>query len=237
MMNRNLKRLCLATIVSFGASLAAQDTAGPDYFFKMRGQAGLNGDSGYRNAFGVSAGTSVNYAGGKVGVEAIYTYNPGSIFRADFPAEMNFPGDNVPPPTQLNSVLTQKHQADFLGLRVFYGQAINDTWGWQAGLGFYHVKARMESIGDFEFTGQGVDGAWTTVSDRSGKIIEPFVGLTYRLSESGSLEFNATMTTFKTPDVTPVYTQGAPDYERVTPVYGDKTVSNIRLEISYVFHF
>jgi hypothetical protein len=230
MMNRNLKYLCLATLASLGMSLAAQDAAGPEYFFKMRAQAGATATSNLRNGIGFGAGANHKMAGGQLSWEVGYTYVPGNIFRNDIP--VNTLGN-----TQANSVITEKHSADQLGVRVAYGTELGGDWSWHVGGGLYHTKARMETVGDLEHGARIVDGAWTTTTEKSTFSIQPFIGANYKLSESGSLEFNLIASTFKTPTVTATYVNTAADYNRALPVFGDRSVTNLKLEITYVFHF
>ncbi len=230
-MSRTHTRLCLAAVAiaaGSGVSAYAQD-AGPDYFFKLRGQAGLNGDMGLRNGMGMGAGANLKLGPGQLGLEFSYLYNPGKIFRADIPA--NTIGD-----TASNSVLTQKHQTNMVGVRASYSMPLQDGWSWQAGLGLYQTKARMETIGDFQAAAT-VDGTWTIVTEKTALAFQPFAGVSYQFPEAATLEFNLVYSTYKTPDVTPVFVPGAANYARVHPVFGDKTVSNLRLEINYVFHF
>jgi hypothetical protein len=37
--------------------------------------------------------------------------------------------------------------------------------------------------------------------------------------------------------VTATYVNTAADYNRALPVFGDRSVTNLKLEITYVFHF
>ena len=230
-MSRTHSRLCLAAVAiaaSSGVVAYAQD-AGPDYFFKMRAQAGFSQDLGLQNAIGIGWGANFKSGAGQFGLELSYHYNPGVIFRAAIPA--NTLGAN-----QLNSVMTQKLQTNMVGARASYSMPIDAGWSWQAGFGIYGAKARMETIGDFQ-VGATVDGAWTIVTEKSSLAFQPFGGVSYQFPESASLEFNIVYVTYDTPNVTAAFAPGAGAYNRVTPVLGDKTVSNFRFEFNYVFHF
>ncbi len=231
-MNRFFSRLgfiAVALVAGSGVVAQAQDTGTPEFFFKLRGQAGVASTQGLRNGMGMGAGANLKFGAGKLGLELSYLNNPGKIFRADIPA--NTIGDN-----QSNSVFTQKHQANMLGVRGSYSMPLEGGWSWQAGLGLYRAKASMESIGDFQ-AGTTVDGTWTSVTEKSSICFQPFGGVSYKFPEAGSLEFNLVFSSYKTPDVTASFTPAGTSYNRVKPVFGDKTVSNLRLEINYVFHF
>jgi opacity protein-like surface antigen len=234
MTKQRIKLLCLAASLTLAPQLLAQTTAAPDFFFKMRGEAGATATSGYRNSYGFGAGANLDMGGGNsLGLELSYNFNPGTIYRCDLPA-------NTLGITQDNSVLTQKHSAEMLGARASYSMPIDESWSWHAGLGLYHSKATMETVGDFEggIVTSGPDGAWTTTAQKSSLMIEPFVGLDLKLTESGSVAFELAYQSFKTPDVAPSYGAATlPDYQRVTPVWGTKTVSTPKLVITYVFHF
>ena len=235
MTKQRIKLLCLAASMTLAPNLMAQSTTAPDYFFKMRGEAGATATAGYRNSFSLGAGANLDMGGAKtLGLEVGYMFNPGSIYRTDLPA--NNLGIN-----QGNSYLTQKHSAEGLGVRATFNMPIDETWSWHAGMGLYHLKATMETLGAFDGQNSGMttpDGAWTTSVQKSSLMIEPYVGVGLKLTESGSLEFDLAYSNFKTPDVTPsINAKTLPDYQRVTPVWGDKSVGTAKLLITYVFHF
>jgi hypothetical protein len=133
--------------------------------------------------------------------------------------------------------MTQKHEANMLGVRGSYAMPLATDWTWHAGLGLYRVKARMETIGDFEASAT-TDGAWTTTMEKSTFMVQPFVGVGFKVTPSASLEFNLAYSNFKALDVAAQFNaKTAPSYGRVIPVFGEKSVGNVQLEITYVFHF
>lgn len=221
--------ICLG-LIGLGTALVAQEAAGSDYFFKIRAQAGLQSKDGLMNGMGIGAGYAFPLGPGKLSLELGYTYLPGKIFRGDIPT-------NSLGADQMNSVYTKKYQVDMLGIRGAYVGSINSDWSWNAGIGLYNAKARMETVATF-WPGTGdIDGAWTTTREKSGITFIPFAGVTWRLSESGSLDFAITAYNFKLPDVNPAFHPTGGDYARVLPVWGDKSYSDVKLEIAYVFHF
>ena len=230
MTKQRIKFLCLAASLTLAPNLMAQGTTGPDYFFKMRGEAGATTTAGYRNSFGVGAGANLDMGhGNALGLELGYGYMPGNIFRIGIPA-------NTIGATDLNSMITEKHSAEALGARANWTTAIDADWSWHFGLGLYAVKATMESVADFEGTLK-TDGGWTTSVQKSTVMVEPFIGVGYKVTQSGSLEFDLAYSSFKTPDVSPVFTPAGANYHRVAPAWGEQKVSNAKLVITYVFHF
>ena len=235
MLRKSLTLGRVAALLAFGsgAVLMAQSTDDVDPFMKLHFQAGSKTDQGQRNGFGFGFGANIKVGAGTLGFEASYTTTPGQITRADIPANtLNY--------NQSNSVITKKHTTELLGARISYGMSINENWAWHIGVGLAHVKDRLETVGDFEgsaLSPDGLDGVWNADSEKSSFSAAPFVGLNYKLSSSGSLEFNVIFMNNKRADVTPVFAPSAPAYRRVTPSYGSSSYSDARLEVGYTFHF
>lgn len=230
-MNQTISRLGRTlTLIAMGGAVAlmAQSTSAWDPFMKIRAQYGFKSDQGQQGGFGVGFGANHKLGGGTLGLEVGYHFVPGQLVRGDIPA--NSLGED-----QSNSVFTKKHSTEMLGFRVSYGMPLNSDWNWHVGVGLYHSKNRLETIGTF--TAQGTDGVWNTVVNESGLSYAPFVGVIWNINDAGSLELNLVYMNYKRTDVAPVFNATAADYARVTPVYSSPSYGSGRLELGYTFHF
>lgn len=216
-------RLLPLLLASLGGTLSAQE-ADLAFNMKLRAVAGTQTKEGQLNGFGITFGATKKALGGQLNFEFGYTYLPGTLLRADL-------SGNSVGVTNANSVISKKHTLDTLGVRAAYGQELNDTWSWHAGVAVNRNKARMETIGDLEGT-SGYLGGWTTNREESGVSLQPYAGVAMKMSDSGSLELNLAAYNYKLADVTPAYKAGS-----VSPAWGNKSISDVKLEFAYVFHF
>jgi hypothetical protein len=228
-MNRNFLGLgrVFALVALGGVTvLTAQSFDSYDPFMKVRFQTGAKTDEGQRNGFGVGFGTHMKFRGATLGLEFGYTATPGQIVVEPTPA-------NTIGADATNSVLTKKHSTEVFAFRASFGMPINQDWAWQVGLSLGTAKDMLETVGSYG-PADAAGGAWGARVDKTSITAAPFAGVSYKLTESGSIEFNAVFANNKRANVTPVFDSVA---GTVTPSYGSKSYSDLRFEVGYVFHF
>jgi hypothetical protein len=243
-MNHTILRLgTISALMALGgaAALKAQSADTYDPFMKLHVQAGSKTDEGQRNAFGVGFGTNVKLGTGSLGLELAYLYTPGQETRGAINPPSGVPAN------QTNSVYTLRHSTDAIGLRASYSQPFAEEWSWQVGAGVMHTKDRLETIGDFEYTpgtaGTGyayagyANGTWNNTPEKSGFSFQPYAGVIWRLSDSGSLEFNVTAVSVQRQEAAPVFTGSSVSYAGVLGSFPSKSYTDVRLEVGYTFHF
>ena len=228
-MSTRLGFTAVAIVLGAGSTLSAQAQGTWDPFMKLHVQLGTKVDEGQEGAFGIGFGANTKLGVGVLGLEANFMYNPGT--------EKAFVPTNAFGADSSNSVQTAKHSTTQIGVRGSYGMPLVDDWGWHAGIGLAFSKDILESNGTFGYAGALPNGAWNATPSKSSVSFMPFVGITYKTSEYGSLEINAVYVSYKRAEATAVFTGSAASWAGVVPSYGDQSYSSVRIELGYAFHF
>jgi hypothetical protein len=222
---KKLKLATVALLVAGGLSAADRQAS---FGLKMRAQGGLQTEDGMRNGFGFGGSFAMPLGPGELAAELGYQYFSGSQYL-----EPIKPGPY--PLSSANSIDSRKNSADGLALRLSFGMPISQGWGWQIGGSVSKLKGRHESTANWGAA--AAYGGWAMVSEKSAITLSPFAGLTFDLSERGRLELNALLASYKMPTVEPGYPAGATGFNRVVPVYGDKSINKLKIELTYGFRF
>jgi len=233
--------LLLAVIAS--ASAGAADL---DYSLKLRGIAGTATKEGVRNGLGL--GFSVGAPLGKdskIDVELGYRYLTGDGQNVDFPANAlgsTLANQDLPISAQPGaSTNFQKTNVQGFTLRGIYSHAfLMDNLSWRAGLSVNFLKSRMDAIGDFRAAtpAQQAAGSWAINPEQRGTTVSPVLGLGYDFNESGAVELNLVLDSYKQVTVDPSFNAAAtPLNTRVTPSIGSKNINTLKIEVGYTFRF
>jgi hypothetical protein len=220
------KALPLLLAVVAGVSAGAADL---DYSMKLRGIVGTESKEGVRNGIGLGLNVGIPLAkGSKVDVEVGYRYLTGDGRDVAFPA-------NALGSTLNNSTNFQKTNVQGFVLRGAYSQSfMMDNLSWHAGLSVNFLKSRMDAISDFRSTATPAtsSGAWAINPEKNATTVSPFVGLAYDFSQSGGMEVNLIMDSYKQVTVDPNFTTTP-----ITPSFGSKNINTLKVEVGYTFRF
>ena len=221
-----LKTLPLLLAIIASASAGVPDL---DYSMKVRGIAGLSSEDGVRN--GIGLGFDVGMPLGKdakVDVELGYRYLTGSNQLVPFAA-------NALNATLDYSTNFQKNTVEGFVLRGAYSHSFGmPDLSWHAGLSVNFLKSRMDAIGDIRnpATPKVSQGSWAISPEKNGVSASPFAGLGYDLGQSGAVELNLIMDSYKQVTLDPNFTTTP-----VTPSLGSRTVNTLKIEVGYTFRF
>lgn len=210
-----------------GLACASAGAADLDYSMKLRGIAGLQTKDGVRNGISLGFNAGVPLAKtSRLDFEVGYRYLTGDPQSPDIPA--NASGSNL-----TNSTNFQKTNVQGFSLRGSYGQSfLTDKLAWHAGLAVNFMKSRMDAIGDIRSSTNAKLGTWTINPEKTGTTASPFVGLTYDFNQSGGLELNLIMDSYKQVTLTPNFATTP-----VSPSLGSKNVNTLKIEVGYTFRF
>jgi hypothetical protein len=240
---KKLKVLPLALAAFACASAGATDL---DYSMKLRGIAGSATKDGVRNGLGFGFNVGIGLTkDSKVDVELGYRYLTGDGRNVDFPSNAlgsTLADQNQPISAQPGaSTNFQKTNVQGFTLRGIYNHAfLMPNLSWRAGLSVNFMKSRMDAIGDFRAAApsQTAAGSWAFNPQQTGTTASPIVGLGYDFSESGAIELNLIMDSYKQVTVDPAFNPAAvPANTRVTPSIGSKNINTLKLEFGYTFRF
>ena len=226
-MNRVLSRLGrTATMLALSSlPILAQGSTDSPFSFKFRAQAGTQDKVGVRNGLGFGVNYDFKVGPGALGVELGYQYWSGDQFKDVVPA-------NAFGATDMNSVNSKKASVQGIMARAMYRWALPDTdWAFQGGVAFGNLRSNIESVANYT-DGVNQHGSWAISTSHSDFSANPFLGATYSLSPSGSLEMNVLYANYKQTDVDSV--AGATAF---TPSVISKSEGSLKLEVAYVFHF
>ena len=90
----------------------------------------------------------------------------------------------------------------------------------------------MDAIGDIRNTANASKGTWTISPEKTGVSASPFVGLGYDLGQSGGVEVNLILDSYKQVTLDPNFSTTP-----VTPSLGSRTVNTLKIEVGYTFRF
>jgi len=237
------KVLPLLLAVIAGSSAGAGDL---DYSMKLRGIAGTTSKDGVRNGLGLGFNVGIPFSkDSKIDVELGYRYLTGDGRNVDFPANTlgsTLANQDLPLSAQPGaSTNFQKTNVQGFTLRGTYSQPFfMDNLSWRAGLSVNFLKSRMDAIGDFRASSpaQQAAGSWAINPEERGTTVSPVLGLGYSFSESGAVELNLVLDTYKQVTVNPAFNAAAtPLNTRVTPSIGSKNISTLKIEVGYTFRF
>jgi hypothetical protein len=229
-------------------------------------ETGVVGDLKVRTAWspspkdhlaGSSLGFGVNLAWdtsfGQAGVEVGYYYKTGDDYY--LPPQGHVPA-GLQPADPNNSGDARRNQLDGLSLRLSLMRKLAEDWDWQVGLMVGGTRFRHEYHGQIQslnWTPGATDNATDTWADtfsgvkqESGFTASPYVGLTWKMTNRSSLEFNLMALSYTTVEY--VHNAGsAPSYDETYRISnhndfpGDSFTKRNRyvphLEFGYVFHF
>jgi hypothetical protein len=194
------------TILVFAilAPLAAQETPDASGFskaLKIRMAYGLKTEDHLRPA-SIGLGFNVAYgsAAGSFGVEMGYYYKTGDQYIEPIQGSAPAPLSAVNPDKSGDS---RRNQLDGFALRFSFQRAINEDWGWHAGVMLGGTRFTHEYVGD-------VEGAnWTSANANSwrdtysGTPVEggmkpsPYAGVSMKVTSISSLELNLMLLNYK----------------------------------------
>ena len=237
------KVLPLLLAVIAGTSAGATDL---DYSMKLRGIAGTASKDGVRNGLGLGFNVGMLLSkDSRIDVELGYRYLTGdgrNVAFAANPLGSTLANQDLPLSAQPGaSTNFQKTNVQGFTLRGTYGQHfLLENLSWRAGLSVNFLKSRMDSISDFRAASpaQQAAGSWAINPEERGTTVSPVLGLGYTFSESGAVELNLVLDTYKQVTVNPAFNPAAtPLNTRVTPSIGSKNVSTLKIEVGYTFRF
>lgn len=241
----------LLAVLVIGASVASAEDSGLGAQFKMRAGLAPKAEdhlANYQLGFGVNVSYATSF--GTLGAELGYQYKPGTQWLEPFAA----PAAGQPAVDPAQSADSRKNSLEGLAFRLSYSNAtgVKDL-SWQAGLQVANAKFKHTYVGNvsdagFSYPGGGDYGIQTYFGTptKSQVAVNPYVGLSYRVSDSSSFELNLINVSYTainfqhTPGAALV--GGSETRPGSSLVYaGDglqETKRNqIHIEFGYVFHF
>lgn len=236
---------CALAAVSLGCALLHAEDPGLTCDLKLRtGYALSLPEALGRSNYGFGLNLNVPLSKGILFGELGYHWKGGRTYRANFEAPA--PGQN---PVNTDRSADVRHgRLSGVAARLGWAQPFAPDFSWQAGLMLGGTQYRDEVIGSaisYDY-GHATPGAGDyldtyTASPTKGSIVpSPFVGIQWHLDESGSLELNLVLLSYRS-----VHYVHIPGGNGPTPAHNDFPLdhvttsrkSSMHLEIGYAFHF
>lgn len=235
-----------AAIVALGSTLAMAAETGFDTQLKLRvGYSLQNKKEDHLTqrvlGFGLDFGYTTSF--GRFGLEAGYQYKPGDQYQYD---AVN---GSIPSP-DATVVINPAQTADlrrnsFQGLtvRASYEYALDDAWALRGGIQFGGARFKHEYVGQVGGTRNGAAftdayQATPTNSPSAGHLFSPFIGFSYKITESSSVEVHVIGIDYQAANYVHVAGTATGAADRTAQgalVLTDRRVPH--LEVGYVFHF
>lgn len=241
----------LLAVLVIGASVASAEEPGFGAQFKMRAGLSPKAEDHLAN-YQLGFGLNFSYVSGvgTFGAELGYQYKAGQQWLESFGAPAA--GQAAVDPTQ--SADSRKNSLDGLALRLSYGNGTSvDGLSWQAGLQVANNRFQHTYVGNVSDAGNTYPGGgnyglqtYFGTPTKSQVSVNPFVGLTYRVSPATSFELNVISVRYTAINFT--HTPGSAliggDITRPgsSLVYAGDALqetkrNQIQVEFGYAFHF
>jgi hypothetical protein len=191
----SIQALTVLAILATSSPLGAgEPQSGFSKDLKIRTAYGLQTTDHLRaSSIGVGFNVAYGSAAGKYGLELGYYYKTGDDYiepvLGDAPAPLS-------PVNLSRSGDSRRNQLDGFSLRLSFQRAIDEDWDWHTGLMVGGTRFRHEYVGDVE--GQNWNGGnpqswrdtYSGTPDSGGMKVSPYAGVSVKISEFSSLEFN-----------------------------------------------
>jgi len=157
---------------------------------------------------------------------------------------------------------SRRNSLDGMSVRLSYQQALSGSWDWQAGIMLGGTRFKHEYVGQAQSLGwaEGAEDpgswldTWNGTPVKGGLSVSPYAGVTWKMGEVSSIEFNVMLLSYTALEYTHHIGSGeyalstVPDTDplagRISPnnaFPSDTLASNRRMvphfEVAYVFHF
>jgi len=257
LLSRTLRSLVLAAMAL--GTLAAQETG----FYKdvkVRLGYGLDTKDNLRASsmgFGLNFGYAT--AGSKWALEVGYSYKTGDQYIAGPAGALP---EGLTPMDAGRFGDSRRNSLDGMAVRLSYQRQLSETWDWQAGVMLGGTRFKHEYVGQAQSegwaTGAGDPGSWLDTWNgtptKGGLSVSPYAGVTWKMGEASSIEFNVLLLSYTSENYTHFIGTGTyalstetgadPGAGRISPNNGfpSDVLSTSRrmvphIEIGYVFHF